>query len=474
MPTLYHSLSMGQQGLMVSRQGVDTTGHNIANAQVEGYSRQKINIKQRDPLERNGILIGNGVYVGNVSRSHDQFIENQINQTKQSFGETSAKSDGLSQLEIIFSPEQSASVTDEMTTFFSALGDLAMDPEDFTIRTNVVENAKNLTQAFRTVDSALVRQQGDFNNNINNKLLSTNDTIQEIAGLNVRIRTLETGRGQEANDLRDNRDRLVRDLANVIDIHYYEDKDGMMLIRGPRETTLVDRGHFAKFSLRPNADNPLNSDIMISDYNDGNIKNITRDISGGEIAGLIDLRDNIVPGLQKKNNEMAHAFASRFNEVHRQGFGHGEYASTTGRNFFEVPDDVNSAALNLFVTNDILNSQDAISAASTALAPGDNVIANELSRLKSEKMLGAGQVTANEFYADYIGVLGLEVVRSEHLNEANKILMADLEVRREAVAGVSLDEEATNLLKWQSNFTASSKVITTVDEMLETVLSLKR
>ena len=365
-------------------------------------------------------------------------------------------------------------VADEMTTFFNSVSDLAGNPSDFTNRTNVIENAKNLTQSFRTVDTELTRQKADFEGNIGQKVLQVNDLTKEIAELNVRIRTMETGIGQQSNDLRDNRDMLVQDLSKIVDIHYYEDKDGMMMIRGPRETTMVDRGHAAKMSLMASAEDPSVSNIMISDQNDGNIKNITNDIRGGEMAGLVELRDKVVPDLLDKNNEMAYTFSTRFNQIHKEGYGVGKYASSTGRNFFEAPADMYSAARNLRIDDSVTQSQDAISVASTALAPADNVVANKLLNIKDEALLGEGNISLNEYYANFMGVLGLEVVRADHLHEANKILLADLEVRREAISGVSLDEEATNLLKWQSNFTASSKVITTVDEMLETVLSLKR
>ncbi len=132
------------------------------------------------------------------------------------------------------------------------------------------------------------------------------------------------------------------------------------------------------------------------------------------------------------------------------------------------------SAQNFKIDDSIWESLDAISAASSPNAPGDNVVLNDLIRLKDTKILDGGNVTFNEFYANTVGNLGLEVVRSEHIKEADELLNADLVGRREAVAGVSLDEEATNLLKWQASFTAASKVITTVDEMLDTVLSLKR
>jgi flagellar hook-associated protein 1 FlgK len=474
MPTLYHSLGLGHQGLVVSRQGVDTSGHNIANAQVEGYSRQKVRISQRDPLEKGGNLIGNGVYIKRIERAHDKFIEGQINKANQGFGMSQARSDGLKALELIFSPEQSASISDELSRFFGSLQDLSNFPEDFTVRTNALENAKNLTGAFRSVDTGLKDHRSALDDRVFQKTNELNDKLQEIAGLNVKIRTLETGRGQEANDLRDQRDRLVSEVAKTVDVHYYEDEHGMMLLRGPRETTLVDKGFAGKFGVLHNGDNQNMNDVVITDFAGNATKNITKDIKSGEMAGLLNLRDDIIPHLIGKNDEMAYTLVSRFNEVHREGYGVKNYIDKKGRNFFNSLSQVEGAARDIGLDDAVIQSTDAIAAASSALAPGDNVNVNRLLQVKDENILENNSITMNEFYADYIGVLGLEVVRADNMHEADKILSSDLQTRREAVSGVSLDEEATNLLKWQSNFTASSRVITTVDEMLETVLSLKR
>src|SRR5436305_2066128 len=107
---LFHTLNMGAEALFTTRQGVDTAGHNIANAQTEGYSRQRVNVKQRDPLQTHGVLIGNGVYVGSISRAHDEFVEKQLNRMHQDAGRAAARSDALKQIEQIYSPELNSSV----------------------------------------------------------------------------------------------------------------------------------------------------------------------------------------------------------------------------------------------------------------------------------------------------------------------------------------------------------------------------
>ena len=121
-----------------------------------------------------------------------------------------------------------------------------------------------------------------------------------------------------------------------------------------------------------------------------------------------------------------------------------------------------------------MNFVDSISAASTPNTVGDNVVMNKLLNLRDHKIFDKGRSTFTDYYANFVGEIGLETQRANNLYDSNKILLADIEARRDSVSGVSLDEEASNMLKWQTAFAASSKIITTIDEMLETVLSLKR
>jgi flagellar hook-associated protein 1 FlgK len=197
-------------------------------------------------------------------------------------------------------------------------------------------------------------------------------------------------------------------------------------------------------------------------------------MDGGALEAFIRIRDDDIPGLLEKNNEMAYRFAQEVNGVHRSGFGIGNFSESTGRNFFKISDSIKDAAANIDIEDIIATSNHSISAASTALAPGDNVNLNAIIKLKDARMFSEDGVNLNEFYAQYTANLGMETQRADHAKQSADILVEDLVKRRESISGVSLDEEATNMMKWQANFTASSKVITTIDEMLDTVLSMKR
>jgi flagellar hook-associated protein 1 FlgK len=474
MPGLFHILNVGADSLQTSRQGVDTTGHNIANAQVEGYSRQKVNVSQRDPLFNGNIPIGNGVYVGSITRAHDKFIEHQINIHNQDKGRSTAYYEGMKGVELIFSPELNATVPDEISQFFDQLETLSTFPEDSVVRKSVLESARDVCQAFKRNDTELKIQRFGINEKIQHTTSEVSGQLAAIADLNIKIQASEAGEPQQACDYRDQRDKLLREISQKLDIHYYEDQYGMLMVRGPGQVTLVDGAHSSVVDVVRSNENHGLFDITITDWEQKKSRNVTSMIGSGTLAGLLEVRDDTIGDLLEKNNNLAYELASNVNAIHREGFGLKSYAESTGRNFFSPLGSLENAAQEIYIDDVILENLDAISAGSTPMAPGDNVNLNRIIKLKDAKLFGDEKVTFNEYYSSFAGGLGLDVLRAEHVDEINKVMLEDLTRRREAVAGVSLDEEATNMIKWQACFTASSKVITTCDEMLETVLSLKR
>lgn len=471
--TLYHSLGIAAESLFATSQGVDTAGHNIANAHKPGYSRQRVELEQRVPSETRGIIRGNGVFVKTISRAHDQFLEKELNAIKSSAGESDSRFQELNALQDIYSPELSSTVADEVTTFFNALQELSNFPEELAVRTYVREAAHNLAGAFHRVDDSLHQAQGNVNNRVLGETVEANEIMAQLAKINISLGNLET-EGRQANDLRDQQDQLLGELVEKIDCHYYRGDNDMLVVRGPAETLLVDSGDAARMGAKLKGDGSQLFDVFVTDSTGSSMRNISSDIKSGKIKAYLDVRDDIIEGLIGKNNEMASTLANHVNEVHREGFGLKEFREKTGRNFFAISDNPEAAARSINVSDVINHSTDAIAAAITPAAPGDNVNINNILRLKDARLLENGNATLNDYYANYVGEFGLDVVRTEHVKEADDILLADLKGRRESIAGVSLDEEAMNILRWQSNFTASSRVITTVDEMMETVLGLKR
>lgn len=473
--SLFHTLGIGAESLFTSRQGVDTSGHNIANAQTEGFTRQRVEVGQRNPSDNRGHIMGNGVFVKTIRRVHDKYLEKHLNEANQMNGETESRLEHMNQLQAIYSPELNATVADEISAFFTSLNDMAIEPEDLGIRTAVKESAENLVTAFRRVDSSLKDNGQDINRRISGEIEEINTILNKLGEINTSVATLEiSSEARIANDLRDQQDTLIATLNKKMDIASYRDELGMVTVRGPSETLLVDRGFAAKIEQHQRPGPEAYFDLVVTDANEGIHKNITSKITTGKLHALVDLRDRYIPEMLHSNNQLAHTIASEVNAIHRKGFGMEDYSESTGRNFFDIPDDLEQAGMKIEIDDAIVFDVAAISGSISPNAPGDNVIINELLSLRGKKTMGGGLASFNEFYADFVGQLGIDSLKAEHMKQANEILLGELKSRKEAISGVSVDEEAMNLLKWQSNFTASSKVITTVDEMLETVLGLKR
>jgi len=236
---------------------------------------------------------------------------------------------------------------------------------------------------------------------------------------------------------------------------------------------LVDGVMATHLYVEPNKDKGGLFDVMIEGAEGGMDVNLSSQVSSGEIAAMMDVRDKVITGLSAKNNQLAMTVATSINDVHREGFGTSSFKDVAGRNLFKIGGDPNRPAASLTLDDAVEASTDAISFASTPMASGDNVVGNRILALKDQKLLD-GRTSFHQFYSDMVGGFGTEVVRAGHVQEAEEVMVKDLQNRREAVSGVSLDEEATSLMRWQANFAASSKLITTVDEMLDTVLAMKR
>ncbi len=472
MSGLTHSLNISSQSLYNSQQGIDTTSHNIANAQTEGYSRQDLRLKQREPFLKQGVLIGDGAYIGSIYRSRDKFIDKQMNETRSTLGRSEGRYTALAELESFYGPEMGSNLTSEMDNFFESLQNLSTNPEEITIRTSLQERGKSLAFAFNQTDRNLKNYRNNINEKIRDSIDGVNTTLANIAQLNTKIRESEFGEQRVSNDMRDQRDLLVHKLSESIGISYYEDRSGMTTIRADDGSLLVDRGYACQFGVRKN-DAGL-YDVLVLDGEGDEIRNVSSRLKRGTVGALLDVRDNVATKMIDQNDNLAYEFVSQINAIHRQGFGLGEYDLTDSRDFFEHLNQASGAGQSIKLDDVIASSTNAISAASTAQTVGDNIVANRLILLKNQRTMANGTASFNEFYANGIGILGAETARSLQARDADKILFADLKAQSENVSGVSLDEEATNMMKWHANFTASSKMIKTIDEMTETVLSLKR
>jgi flagellar hook-associated protein 1 len=198
---------------------------------------------------------------------------------------------------------------------------------------------------------------------------------------------------------------------------------------------------------------------------------ITEQLSGGSLGGLLEVRDKTINGLLDQVDKMAYTLGSTVNEIHQRGF---DVYNRQGTAFFELPQNVKGASANLKINEAIAKDVGKIASAAQQNAPGDNRVANAISKVQFEGVIGDNKATLDEYYNSMVGEVGIQTRRTETEQESQKNIVNQLKNIRESISGVSIDEETTKLIEYQKSFDASARLIRTADEMFDTVLSLKR
>lgn len=470
-------MNMGKQSMMNSQTALQTVSHNIANKSTEGYSRQRVDMKANDPVGFGRLRMGTGAKTDGVSRVNNAFMEKQIEKEGSVFGQKEGKAETLMRVEQVFNEQLNKGVNKTMGDFFNAFRELSNNPESLAIRNLVKEAAQNLTADFKKANNMLKKIQDEADYQVNVQVAEINSNIKEIANLNTRIRSAEVNGLAEANDERDRRDVLIKELSGKMNIRYGESKDGQFSITGGNNAILVSGSSFRELTTSATGERDDgtikkregNADIYYRSTDNGTPNNITRQITGGKLGGILEVRDSFINELLGQMDNLASNFAKEVNSAHSQGF---DRYSQQGNAFFEPILDVKGASEKISVSEAINLDAGKIAAAGQANSPGDNRIANVISSLQYQSVMG-GESTFDDYYNNIVGTVGVSANRANHELTTQKDSLDQLKNIRESISGVSLDEETAKMIEYQKMFEASARMIRTSDEMLETVLNLK-
>ena len=455
-------MSMAAQALTTQQQAISVTSHNIANVNTPGYSRQKLVMTTNSAV--NSVLgpMGNGVSADAIERIYDRFISAQINNESQALGRWDAQKNAVESLEMIFNETYGYGLNEAMSEYWNAWQALSNNPAGLTERQMLLTRGQILTSAFNKLDSDLTQSQRDQDFAIGATVTDVNWLAEQIVDLNQKIVSTETGT-QNANDYRDKRELVLKELSELIDINAFEDTNGNVSVLIADGRPLVTGGSLWQLSTEPNASGL--QDVVWID-NVGNPVNINNDISGGKLKGWIETRDVLIPDYRNRLDSLARTLTTEVNNLHQNGFALNQSA---GLVFF----DGTGRAADIEVNANIVANLDLIAAAADALTvPGDNRNAIEITNLQHQLLMSGNTATFNEYYSSLVRDVGNEVLKSESYYTHQSDMVAQLDNYRESVSGVSLDEEIINLIKFQNAYAAAAKMISTADEMIQTVLQM--
>ncbi|MBX3021065.1 MAG: flagellar hook-associated protein FlgK [Bdellovibrionales bacterium] len=473
MSRIWSMMDVGRRSMMNSQTALQTTSHNIANKSTEGYSRQRVEMLTNQPIGEGKLRMGMGARAGLVTRTNNEFLEKNIERESNQMGYLDARSELLGRVEQVYNEQVNKGLNHSLGSFFNSFRELSNNPESLATRTQVKEAALGIANDFKKVHDQLEAIKSDADFRIRTRIEEVNQLTKEIANLNEKVQTVELT-GVPANDERDRREVLLKQLGEKINIRYAEGKDGQLTITAGNTAVLVSgysqRDLIAQQTPEREGKREGNLDIFYKSTDNSTPVLVSGQLTGGEVGAMLEVRDKMIGEISDGMDQVAYALATEVNTAHAQGY---DRAGRTGNFLFEQPQDVRDAAFYLKVSDEVLNDVGRVAAAGAPGAPGDNRIANILSGLEYKQVMDDGTSTFNDYYASVVGRIGIETQRANSAASAQRDIVGQLKNIRESISGVSLDEETTKMIEFQKAFDASARLIKTADEMLDTVLRLK-
>ena len=517
MRSSFMGLETSKRGLFTQQTALYTTGHNISNANTLGYSRQRVNMEATAGFPGVGLnagtmpgFLGTGVTSGSIQRIRDGFVDKQYRQESNQFGFWESKSNAISQMEDVLNEPSHHGLQKSLSEFWASLQTLATGPSESGASAVAVRKGESVADSFNYMFKSLSDIQTNIGNEISTSTVDINSMLQQISELNRQIAQVEPN-GYLPNDLYDARDLLIDELSMHVPIETSYEKSGgraLAIAEGSVTITLkmknnppnvppielVNGSESAILKTNPDpllaagnnepivgmnitsADgtvhNPLHGDF----FDSGKLKSLMN--SYGTDTGTVDATGNkivvgLYPDMIKDLQKMAKVFADEFNSVYKEGYpkaGPGGPLTDTATNpakFFEI----DLITGHIKVHDSIIADPNLFRASDKPDEPGNGKIAQELSEINSSVIPGLGGSTLENYFQGIIGKLGVNGQQAGR-NAVNSItLLGAVEHRRSSISAVSLDEEMTDMIRFQQAYNASARMITVVDETLDKIIN---
>jgi flagellar hook-associated protein 1 len=417
----FMGLETSLRGLLAQQRALDVTTHNIANADRPGYTRQEAVMAAADAINVTGpggvAQLGQGVDVSAYRRMRDGFADLQFRAANMTYGDGSTRASMLGQVDDAFGEPSDTGLNAALSKFFDSWDALASNPESSAARQVVVSTATNLASTFSALDGRLAAIGANAAAEYSD-LTAPGGAVMtaaaELQRLNVSIRDAVQG-GGSPNDLLDRRDEILDGLSLLGQVSVTNQGNGMISVQfGDAASELVD------------ASNAVNAPVGMT-------------APGGKLGALLGVQSSIA-GYRTSLDAVASQLATAVNSAQGASFFSGSTA----------------AGLSVAVT--------AAGVQTTATgAPGSSELARAVAALRG------GASSAG--YADLVQVMGADASTAERAGQTGKALLDSADGRRQSTNGVSLDEEMTNMVRFQRGYQAASRMMSTMDEMLDTLIN---
>jgi flagellar hook-associated protein 1 len=458
MGSLSSSLNIATQSLLTEEGAIATTTNNISNVNTPGYSRQVPNLEEAGTVRIGQLTYGTGVQLASVTSLRDSILDLRVNQETQQQGQLNAFLDAGQQIQGLFNETSGTGLQSQLTGFFNSLSQLSSNPSDLNTREGVLTAAQNLASSFNQSSNNLSAIQRNTDLSVQQSVSQINSLTTQIAQLNQQV-VAATKTGANPGPYEDQRQQLINQLSNSIGVSEIDaGNNGLTLTTASGAALVVGNQSFA-LTTQANATTGF-QDVY------ANGSDITSQITGGQLAGQIQIRDQEIPSLQNSLDTLAYSLTTAVNTQNKAGY---DLNGNPGGNIFTPLTQVQGAAatVNVVITDP---TQIAASATPGAGNSGDNTNANALLALQNQS-IAAGQ-TPLGYYSDLVFKVGNDVSTAQTTQQAGSQVLQQLQNLRGGVSGVDINEEAANLIRFQTAYQASAEVATVVNTLLQTTINM--
>ncbi len=458
----FSPLEIGRRALQANQLGITVAGQNIANVNTPGYARQSVQLSATPGDGSNLRLVGTGVTIDGVRSFRDRFIESRLQTETAISGRLTARRDVLAPVDAAFNEsDDSPGINSAMNNFFGAFRELEAQPSSVSLRTSVVEKGAALANTFNVMRSRLVGIRQDADASLRATVGQANELAQQMADLNVRISVAEHS-GGSASELRDQRGEVMNHLAALTGARAVENEQGMLTLSLADGRTLVSGDRVISLeavTTMPDGLATITLGGSAADIGDGRLRGLLDSI--GDIGGHIEALDELASGI-----------VERVNTLHASGTN---LDGSAGGEFFALPSNGASVTAASIAVNPALKVNPRLVVASPLSAPsGAGTLAGAIANLLTDpsSQVGAQTGSFSAVYASMVADAGAGVAHTENALATQQSILSQVNAQRDAVSGVSLDEEAINLLQYQRAYEAAARFLKIADEMTQTILSL--
>lgn len=446
------------------QEAIEVASNNISNAGNTDYTRQRVVLASE--LNVNGQ--GTGVKVQDVQRVRLDILDTQIRKYQSTLSDADKRSEILQQIEALNGEPSSTGIAAGITDFFNSWNELSANPTSTQLRLNVIQKAQNLSQRFKQTVDGLTDIQYSIQQQANSTVDQINGYLKQIHDLNLQAYDAKA-RGVRASELEDQRDSLIDQLSQLVNVSVQKNDSGAVQVNVGGSYG-ADQTGYNQFQLKN-----INGQLRLVSENDTNSVAV---INSGKFNALSDLYSNKIPAYLKSLENLANTFVSSVNELHMQGYTQSTTgASTNGIPFFgEVGS--SGGVVNAIVDGEIrinssvLANPGNIAASDIQGADGNSNISNKIAELVNTKFPELNNLSLSDGYSSILNSIGLDKNQSDNVSQSGNAIMLNLQTQKKSYSGVSIDEEMTNVIKYQRSYEAAARMVKIADSMIQTLLGM--